>query len=58
MVLYMQLRNARKCAYDIIQNKNIHPDEVCLILIEYAIRIQKHMDDERDDLIANVVKIF
>lgn len=56
--LYMQLRNARKCAYDIIQNKKYTPDEACLILIEYAIRIQKHMDDERDDLIANVVKSF
>ena len=44
--LYMQLRNARKCAYDIIQNKKYTPDEVCLILIEYSIRIQKHMDDE------------
>jgi lysine-N-methylase len=33
-------------------------DEVCVILLEYARQIQKHMDDERDDLIANVVKKF
>ncbi len=56
--LYMQLCNARKLAFDIIDHEEFSVDEVCIILLEFAGQIQKHMDDERDDLIASVVKRF
>jgi lysine-N-methylase len=56
--LYLQLKNARTPAFDIIDHEDFSVDEVCVILLEYARQIQKHMDDERDDLIANVVKKF
>jgi lysine-N-methylase len=56
--LYLQLKNARTLAFDIIDHEDFSTDEVCVILLEYARQIQKHMDDERDDLIANVVKKF
>ena len=56
--LYMQLCNARKLAFDIIDNEEFSVDEVCIILLEFARQIQKHMDKERDDLIASVVKRF
>jgi lysine-N-methylase len=56
--LYLQLKNARTLAFDIIDHDEFSTDEVCVILLEYARQIQKHMDDERDDLIANVVKKF
>ena len=56
--LYMQLKAARSCAYDIIQNERFTPDEVCVLLLEFAVRIQRHMDRERDDLIANAVNKF
>jgi lysine-N-methylase len=56
--LYLQLKNARTLAFDIIDHQEFSTDEVCVILLEYARQIQKHMDDERDDLIANVVKKF
>lgn len=56
--LYMQLCNARKLAFDIIDNEEFSVDEVCIILLEFARQIQKHMDKERDDLIASVVRRF
>lgn len=56
--LYMQLCNARKLAFDIIDYEELSVDEVCIILLEFARQIQKHMDNERDDLIASVVKRF
>ena len=56
--LYMQLCNARKLAFDIIDYEEFSVDEVCVILLEFARQIQKHMDNERDDLIASVVKRF
>jgi lysine-N-methylase len=56
--LYMQLKAARSCAYDIIQNERFTPDEVCVLLLDFAVRIQRHMDRERDDLIANAVNKF
>jgi lysine-N-methylase len=56
--LYLQLKNARTLAFDIIDHQEFSTDEVCVILLEYARQIQKRMDDERDDLIANVVKKF
>jgi lysine-N-methylase len=56
--LYLQLKNARTLAFDIIDHEEFSTDEVCVILLEYARQIQKYMDGERDDLIANVVKKF
>jgi len=56
--LYMQLKAVRSCAYDIIQNERFTPDEVCVLLLDFAVRIQRHMDRERDDLIANAVNKF
>lgn len=56
--LYMQLLRAREVAYQIIQNDAFTVDECCLLLLEFAVRIQRHMDKERDDLIENVVYAF
>lgn len=56
--LFMQLRAARSCAYDIIQNDRFTPDEVCILLLEFAVKLQRHMDKERDDLLSNVIKKF
>lgn len=56
--LYMQLLRAREVAYEIVQNDNFTVDECCLLLLEFAVRIQRHMDKERDDLIENVVYAF
>lgn len=56
--LYMQLLHAREIAYDIVQDEDYTPNEGCILLLEYACRIQKHMDKERYDLIENVVCRF
>lgn len=56
--LYMQLLRAREIAYDIVQDEEFTPDERCILLLEYACRIQRHMDKERDELIENVVYRF
>lgn len=56
--LYMQLLKARNTAYDIVQNEKYSVDEAAYLLLEYAHRIQKHMDKERDDLIGGIVKRF
>lgn len=56
--LYMQLLRAREVAYQIVQNDDFTVDECCLLLLEFAVRIQRHMDKERDDLIENVVYAF
>jgi len=56
--LYMQLLRAREIAYDIIQDEAFTPDECCILLLDYACRIQKHIDKERDELIENVVYAF
>lgn len=56
--LYMQLLNARNTAFNIVQNENFTVDECCILLLEFAHRIQRHMDKENDCLIANVVKAF
>ncbi len=56
--LYMQLLRAREVAYQIVQNDAFTVDECCLLLLEFAVRIQRHMDKERDDLIENVVYAF
>lgn len=56
--LYMQLLRAREAAYDIVQDEAFTSDECCILLLEYAYHIQKHMDKERYDLIENVVCRF
>lgn len=56
--LYMQLLRAREAAYKIIQDEDFTVDEVCYLLLEFAARIQKHMDKEKDYLIENVVYAF
>ena len=56
--LYMQLLKARETAYEIVQNESFTVDECCMLLLEFAHRIQRHMDKENDHLIANVVKAF
>lgn len=56
--LYMQLLRAREIAYDIVQDEDFTPDECCILLLDCACRIQKHMDKERDELIENVVYAF
>ncbi len=56
--LYMQLLRAREIAYDIVQDEDFTLDECCILLLDYACRMQKHMDKERDELIENVVYAF
>lgn len=56
--LYMQLLRAREIAYDIVQDEDFTPDECCILLLDYACRIQKNIDKERDELIENVVYAF
>ena len=56
--LYMQLVQAREGAYKIVQNTQFTMDERCILLLEYAQRIQRHMDHEQDTRIANVVSSF
>lgn len=56
--LYMQLLRAREIAYEIVQNEKFTVDESCLLLIDYAVKIQKHIDDENDHLIENVVYAY
>lgn len=56
--LYMQLLRAREIAYEIVQNEKFTVDECSLLLIDYAVKIQKHIDDENDHLIENVVYAY
>jgi lysine-N-methylase len=55
---YIQLTSARKMAYSIVQNRAYTINDRCVLLLEFAKKIQKHLDNERDELIANVVNAF
>lgn len=55
---YIQLTSARKMAYSIVQNRAYTINDRCILLLEFAKKIQKHLDSERDELIANVVNAF
>ena len=55
---YMQLRQARIAAFGIISDRDISIYERLAMYLEYARQIQKHLDTERDELIANVAKKF
>ena len=55
---YMQLRQARIVAFGIISDRDINIFERLALYIDYAKRIQKHLDAERDELIAGVAKRF
>ncbi len=55
---YIQLISARKMAYSIVQNRAYTINDRCILLLEFAKKIQKHLDSERDELIANVVNAF
>ncbi len=55
---YIQLTSARKMAYSIVQNRAYTINDRCVLLLEFAKKIQKHLDSERDELIANVVNAF
>lgn len=56
--LFFMLSAARECAYSIIQLDELSIKERCVLLLEMAVRIQKKMDADRDDLIANVINQF
>lgn len=53
---YMQLRQARIVAFGIISDRDISIFERLMLYLDYAKRIQKHLDAERDELIAGVAK--
>ena len=53
---YMQLRQARIVAFGIISDRDISIFERLMLYLNYAKRIQKHLDAERDELIAGVAK--
>lgn len=55
---YMQLRQARIVAFGIISDRDIGIFERLMLYLNYAKRIQKHLDAERDELIAGVAKRF
>lgn len=55
---YMQLRQARIVAFGIISDRDISIFERLMLYLNYAKRIQKHLDAERDELIAGVAKRF
>lgn len=56
--LFFMLMTARECAYSIIMLENITINDKCKLLLEMSKRIQKKMDEDRDDLISNVVNRF
>ena len=53
---YMHLRQARIVAFGIISDRDISIFERLMLYLNYAKRIQKHLDAERDELIAGVAK--
>ena len=55
---YMHLRQARIVAFGIISDRDISIFERLMLYLNYAKRIQKHLDAERDELIAGVAKRF
>lgn len=57
-LLYMQLRQARETAYEIIQNPALKTDAGCLLLLEYAARIQKKMNQKKVEGIETIVHAF
>lgn len=57
-VTYMQLLQARRTAYSIVQDRSYSINDRCIMLMEFAKKIQRHLDSQRDELIANVVKAF
>lgn len=56
--LFVMLSAARECAYSIVQLDELTIKERCALLLEMAVKIQKKMDADRDDLIANVISQF
>lgn len=55
---YMHLRQARIVAFGIISDRDISIFERLMLYLNYAKCIQKHLDAERDELIAGVAKRF
>ena len=56
--LYLQLNNARNTAFDIIDMEDFTTDEVCVILLEYAKKIQWYMDRNMDNYIPRAIDRF
>lgn len=56
--LYYQLKKVRACAYAIIQNDTFSPDNVAVLLLDMAVKIQKVMDKEKDQAISGIVKKY
>lgn len=54
-VTFIQLKNARQTAYDILSDRNIDIRKRLIIYLAYAKDIQKLLDEERDTEISNVV---
>lgn len=55
---YMQLGQARAVAYEIMSDRSVSIYDRMALYLEYTRQIQKHLDNERDELIINVVKKF
>ena len=56
--LYYQLKKARICAYDIIQNDTFSSDEVAILLLDMAVKLQRILDKEKDSAISDIVKKY
>ncbi len=56
--LYYQLKGARICAYDIIQNDIFSSDEAAILLLDMAVKLQKVLDKEKDSAISGIVKKY
>ena len=55
---YKELTHARNAAYSLVQDRTRTINERCILLLEYAYKIQKKLDAEQDHLISGVVKAF
>lgn len=56
--LYLQLVRAQKTAYHIAQEEQFSIEERCILLLELAQQIQRHMDREQDERIGRAAEAF
>lgn len=52
---FYQLVNARKVIYDILSDRALTIDERSMLYLSLCKKIQKHLDEQRDELIENTV---
>jgi lysine-N-methylase len=56
--LYFNLIDARKIAFQLVQDRTRTINERCILLLEFAVRIQNRINQGRIDLIKNTLKSF